>query len=449
MSFDQLGLSPELLRAVADEGYLIPTPGPGASHPASCWPAATSWAAPRPAPARPPPSRCPSSSGSRATPTPASRRPAIRCARSIVTPTRELAVQVERELPRLRALRAAAHDRRLRRRAHAAAGTRRCCDGVEILVATPGRLLDHAQPRTVNLEPGRGPRPRRGRPDAGHGLHRRHPADHRLALRSTPEPAVLGHLLDRGPPARRDAAQRPVRGGHRAHGDLRRVGRAGRVPRRRRPQAGAAGAPRPQRDLRQVLVFTRTKHMAGTARLAGSTATASRRPPSTAIAASRSENGRSTAVQAPARSACSSRPMSPRAAWTSRHCRRSSTSSCRSTRRTTSTASAGPDAPARPAMPSRSRRCPTRTTSRPVNRLLKRDLPVREVQGFEPSPGLAPAARCRTARARAVRLAGLAPLPPRADRTTAPVRRLGEASANARTRSARASSSQALQQAAS
>ena len=62
MTFDQLGLSPEILRAVREEGYTEPTPIQEQAIPivlagATCWPA------PRPAPARRPPSRCPSSSG--------------------------------------------------------------------------------------------------------------------------------------------------------------------------------------------------------------------------------------------------------------------------------------------------------------------------------------------------------------------------------------------------
>jgi ATP-dependent RNA helicase RhlE len=51
--------------------------------------------------------------------------------------------------------------------------------GVDILVATPGRLLDHVQQRTVDLSRHRDFRPRRSRPHARHGLHPRHPQDHR------------------------------------------------------------------------------------------------------------------------------------------------------------------------------------------------------------------------------------------------------------------------------
>jgi hypothetical protein len=43
--------------------------------------------------------------------------------------------------------------------------------GVDVLVATPGRLLDLAARATSASRPGRDLRARRGRPHAGHGLH--------------------------------------------------------------------------------------------------------------------------------------------------------------------------------------------------------------------------------------------------------------------------------------
>ena len=156
MSFDQLGLSPELLRAVADQGYTEPTPIQAQAIPhilagrdvlAGAQTGTGKTAAfvlpilkhlhrvpaPSPvAPARPggPPRRLPRV--------------------LVLVPTRELALQVEESVrtygaqrpvrsvpiyggvgyePQFRALRS----------------------GPEIVVATPGRLLDHMNQRTVDL----------------------------------------------------------------------------------------------------------------------------------------------------------------------------------------------------------------------------------------------------------------------------------------------------------
>ena len=159
MSFDHLGLTPELLRAVADEGYTEPTPVQAEAIPlvlagrdvlagaqtgtgktaAFVLPILQILNGSRPQPRqqafgnmRP--------HGSTGLP--------IRCL--VLTPTRELALQIEQSVrtygarrpvrsttiyggvgfdPQVRALRA----------------------GPEIVVATPGRLLDHAGQRTIDL----------------------------------------------------------------------------------------------------------------------------------------------------------------------------------------------------------------------------------------------------------------------------------------------------------
>jgi ATP-dependent RNA helicase RhlE len=149
MSFESLGLIPELLHAIADQGYTEPTPIQLKAIPPvlakqdmmACAQTGTGKTAGFALPILQ--MLAPQQSAS---PSPA-RHP-IRAL--ILTPTRELAAQVEENVrayakyltlrssvvyggvdinPQIKALRA----------------------GVEVLVATPGRLLDHVQQKTVNL----------------------------------------------------------------------------------------------------------------------------------------------------------------------------------------------------------------------------------------------------------------------------------------------------------
>jgi ATP-dependent RNA helicase RhlE len=145
MSFDQLGLSPELLRAVASQGYTEPTP-------------VQSKAIPLVLAGRDVLAGAQTGTGKTAAfvlpmlqRLHASRPAGPRVIRALIlTPTRELALQVEESVrtygsqepirsttvyggvgfdPQVRALRA----------------------GPEIVVATPGRLLDHLGQRTIDL----------------------------------------------------------------------------------------------------------------------------------------------------------------------------------------------------------------------------------------------------------------------------------------------------------
>jgi ATP-dependent RNA helicase RhlE len=159
MSFERLGLTPELLRAVAAQGYTEPTPVQAESIPivlarrdllagaqtgtgktaAFVLPILQILNASRPEPRRLPAGQT-RGRGSTGLP--------IRCL--VLTPTRELALQIEESVrtygserpirsttiyggvgfdPQVRALRA----------------------GPEIVVATPGRLLDHAGQGTIDL----------------------------------------------------------------------------------------------------------------------------------------------------------------------------------------------------------------------------------------------------------------------------------------------------------
>ena len=112
----------------------------------------------------------------------------------VLTPTRELAVQVSEAMKIVRAQGAPARVGRVRRRAagpadQGAAGGRRDPRRHAGTAARPGGS-EGRQPDT-----GGDPRPRRGGPDAGHGVHAGYPADPRPAAEPQADAPVLGHLL--------------------------------------------------------------------------------------------------------------------------------------------------------------------------------------------------------------------------------------------------------------
>jgi ATP-dependent RNA helicase RhlE len=149
MSFEQLGLTPELLRAVAEEGYTEPTPiqvqaipvilqGRDVMAQAQTGTGKTAgFTLPVLQKLQP---------GANTSPSPARHPLKV----LILTPTRELAQQVFDSVR--------TYGRHLPLRAAVVYGgvdmdpqIKELHAGVEILVATPGRLLDHSQNRTVNL----------------------------------------------------------------------------------------------------------------------------------------------------------------------------------------------------------------------------------------------------------------------------------------------------------
>jgi len=157
MSFDTLGLTPELLRAVAAEGYTEPTPVQAEAIPivlarrdllagaqtgtgktaAFVLPILQLLHANRPAPRHPIGPRPKGATGLR-----------IRCL--VLTPTRELALQVEEMV------RTYGHDRPVRSTTiYGGVGydaqIRAIQGGPEIVVATPGRLLDIAAQGKIDL----------------------------------------------------------------------------------------------------------------------------------------------------------------------------------------------------------------------------------------------------------------------------------------------------------
>ncbi|HET8587788.1 MAG TPA: DEAD/DEAH box helicase, partial [Candidatus Limnocylindria bacterium] len=152
MSFSELGLAPELLRAVSAQGYTDPTPVQRQAIPLvlagrDVLAGAQTGTGKTAAFVLPMLQRL--AAGDRRVPTAgrAAGRPRIRAL--ILTPTRELAIQVEQSVRDYGAG---------RRRSTAIYGgvgmggqiatLRR---GVEIVVATPGRLLDHSRQGTIDL----------------------------------------------------------------------------------------------------------------------------------------------------------------------------------------------------------------------------------------------------------------------------------------------------------
>ncbi|MGH8162634.1 MAG: DEAD/DEAH box helicase [Gammaproteobacteria bacterium] len=146
MSFDRLGLSAAILRAVAEQGYTTPTPVQQQAIPAALagrdLMAGAQTGTGKTAGFALPILHRLNAEPARETPS------AIRCL--VLTPTRELAAQVEqsfRDYGKYLVLRTSAmfggvspvpQIKALRR-------------GVDILVATPGRLLDHVNQRNVDL----------------------------------------------------------------------------------------------------------------------------------------------------------------------------------------------------------------------------------------------------------------------------------------------------------
>ena len=156
MTFDSLGLAPDYLRAVADEGYTVPTPiqrqaipivlagrdllaaaQTGTGKTAAFVLPILQYLTSRPADAGP----------NRGQPGKAARPP-VRAL--VLAPTRELALQVEesvRTYGKHRPVRSVAIYGGVGFHPQAAALRR----GAPIVVATPGRLLDHVSQRTIDL----------------------------------------------------------------------------------------------------------------------------------------------------------------------------------------------------------------------------------------------------------------------------------------------------------
>ena len=157
MSFDALGLSPELLRAVADQGYTEPTPVQREAIPLvlagrDLLAGAQTGTGKTAAFVLPILQRLADSQPVVTGPTSRDRRDAYRppVRVLVLTPTRELALQVEHSV------RTYGAHRRVRSTAiYGGVGfdpqVRAVRAGPSIVVATPGRLLDHVTQRTIDL----------------------------------------------------------------------------------------------------------------------------------------------------------------------------------------------------------------------------------------------------------------------------------------------------------
>jgi len=157
MSFESLGLTPELLRAVADQGYTEPTPVQREAIPLvlagrDLLAGAQTGTGKTAAFVLPILQRLADSQPVVTGPTSRDRRDAFRppVRVLVLTPTRELALQVEASV------RTYGAHRRVRSTAiYGGVGfdpqVRALRTGPAIVVATPGRLLDHANQRTIDL----------------------------------------------------------------------------------------------------------------------------------------------------------------------------------------------------------------------------------------------------------------------------------------------------------
>ena len=135
--FSDLNLNPKVLQAVEEAGYDTPHPDPGRGDSARARRAATFWASPRPAPARPRRFTLPMITML------ARGRARARMPRSLVLcPTRELAAQVAENFD--------TYSKHVKLTKALLIGgvsfkeqDKLIDKGVDVLIATPGRLLDH------------------------------------------------------------------------------------------------------------------------------------------------------------------------------------------------------------------------------------------------------------------------------------------------------------------
>ncbi len=149
MSFDTLGLAPTLLRALADQGYATPTPIQSAAIPVALT-GRDMLAGAQTGTGKTAAFALPLLQRLFVEATPAAANGKRRPRALILTPTRELAAQVHDSLRGY-----AKHIKMFSTTIFGGVGMGPQVDalrrGVDVLVATPGRLIDHMERRTVDL----------------------------------------------------------------------------------------------------------------------------------------------------------------------------------------------------------------------------------------------------------------------------------------------------------
>ena len=192
MSFESLGLRAELLSAIAAQGYTTPTPIQTAAIPVifegcDLLAGAQTGTGKTAAFALPIVQML-------AENIPKEKRRKPRAL--VLVPTRELAAQVSEQMNNF-ARRLSLRSTMIYGGVTIQAQIDRLHRGVDIVVATPGRLLDHAERGTVNLSTDRVSGAGRGRPHARSRLYRRHPEGGGVSAGKAPDPALFGNLFAR------------------------------------------------------------------------------------------------------------------------------------------------------------------------------------------------------------------------------------------------------------
>ncbi len=195
----------------------------------------------------------------------------------ILTPTRELAIQVAEALQSYARNLPGFHVLPIYGGQSYTIQLKQLARGAHVIVGTPGRVMDHLERKTLNLDDAEDAGSRRGRRDAAHGLHRRRRVDSRAPAGEAPDRAVLRHDAGADPARRAEVPGRPARGQDQVGNDDGRGDPPGLLAGQRHAQARRADPhPRSRGGIRRRADLCahqdgdrRTRRQAGRARLRG------------------------------------------------------------------------------------------------------------------------------------------------------------------------------------